>query len=136
MCRANTLVDLAQKVFGETGPSTQKLQQLAAKAKDEQLAGIPQKYWEAVRALPKVSREPYLIYSLRILTPLQVIKSRNQAAHESEIEFARLLVLEVYKDEYHFWKDAFPLLYDGSIEEVAARKEESDIWDSLKQSRD
>jgi hypothetical protein len=41
-------------------------------------------------------------------------------AHESEAEFAKLL-LSGYKTEYDFWKDAFPLLYNGTVEEVAAR---------------
>ena len=34
-------------------------------------------------------------------------------------EFAELLLREDYKDEYNLWKDAFPLLYGGTVEEVA-----------------
>lgn len=121
-------MDLAKKVFGKAGSSTHKLQQLAASADDKQLAVIPHKYWKAVRSLSKVDKTLfYLLFTM--LTLLQAIEYRNEAAHESEIEFARLLILEGYKDEYHFWKDAFPLLYGGSIEEVAARKI-INVWDS------
>lgn len=41
-------------------------------------------------------------------------------AHESEAEFAKLLLSD-YKTKYDFQKDAFPLLYNGTIEEAAAR---------------
>jgi hypothetical protein len=51
-------------------------------------------------------------------------------AHETEEEFAKLL-LEYDETEYNFWKEAFPLLYDGSIEEVAARETRDDMYKSL-----
>jgi hypothetical protein len=43
-------------------------------------------------------------------------------AYEYEMDFVRPLFLEDAKTEYDFWKEAFPLLYNGSIEEVAARE--------------
>lgn len=43
-------------------------------------------------------------------------------AHETGVEFARLLLVQDDKTEYDFWKEAFVLLYNGTIEEVAARE--------------
>jgi hypothetical protein len=42
-------------------------------------------------------------------------------AHEPEIELAKLLLSEDDKTEYDFWKEAFPLLFNGSIEEVGIK---------------
>jgi hypothetical protein len=45
MCAANTLIDLAKKIFPkDAGSSTHRLQQLAANADDKQLAGVPRLY--------------------------------------------------------------------------------------------
>lgn len=51
---------------------------------------------------------------------------RNEAAHESEVEFANLLLSMKDRDKCHFWQDAFTLLYGGTIEEVAARDKKFD----------
>jgi hypothetical protein len=40
--------------------------------------------------------------------------------------FARLLLSDEYRDtcEFEHWKDMFPLLYNGSVEEVAEKEVE------------
>ena len=47
-------------------------------------------------------------------------------AHESSIEFAQLLLSPSYwqTPTYELWKDVFPPLYHGSVEEVAERVDE------------
>jgi hypothetical protein len=52
-------------------------------------------------------------------------------ARESEVEFAKLLLLHEDKNQYHFWKEAFPILYNGSIEEVSQRDTLNDLLNSL-----
>lgn len=71
MCQTNSVLDLAKKAFPkDAGSSIYTLQQLAADADDKQLAGIPAKYWKAVRLLPKVCEKLCLIYYLHMLTLL------------------------------------------------------------------
>jgi hypothetical protein len=68
MCQTNSVLDLAKKAFPkDAGSSIYTLQQLAADANDKQLAGIPAKYWKAVRSLPNVCKELCLIYCLHML---------------------------------------------------------------------
>lgn len=45
--------------------------------------------------------------------------------HESEVEFARMLLsTDLYEtEEYYKWGGLFPYTYGGSVEEVAARDE-------------
>jgi hypothetical protein len=47
-------------------------------------------------------------------------------AHESSIDFAQLLLSPSFRQThtYELWKDVFPLLYNGSVEEVAQRADE------------
>ena len=49
---------------------------------------------------------------------------RNRYAHESEIEFARLL-LQCHSDEqndkYSIWSKVFPWLYGDTVEAIAAK---------------
>jgi hypothetical protein len=71
MCQTNSVLDLAKKAFSkDAGSSTHRLQQLAVDADSKQLAGIPTKYWNIVRSLPKVSKGPFSIYHQHILTLL------------------------------------------------------------------
>jgi len=48
------------------------------------------------------------------------------SAHESSIYFASLLLSPIFRrsDTYELWKDIFPLLYGGTVEEVAQRGDE------------
>lgn len=71
-----------------------------------------------MRSLTVVCKKVYFIYCL--LTIVQVMQCRNADAHESSVDFARLL-LSQDTNTYEFWKDAFPILYHGTVEEVAAR---------------
>lgn len=50
---------------------------------------------------------------------------RNASAHESEVEFARMLLsTDLYEtEEYYKWAGLFPYTYGGSVEEIAARDE-------------
>jgi hypothetical protein len=61
---ANTIIAMARLVFGQNGSSTHELQQLAAKADNKQLNGIPSKYWKSLRSLSKVCKELCFIYRL------------------------------------------------------------------------
>ena len=47
-------------------------------------------------------------------------------AHETSSDFAQLLLSPSFRQthKYEFWKDVFPLLYHGSVEEVAQRVDE------------
>lgn len=59
---------------------------------------------------------------------LQYVDARNQQAHETSEDFARLLLnLQVEQTNiFDQWKDIFPLLYGGSVEELAARRAEKE----------
>lgn len=56
-----------------------------------------------------------------------MIEARNQLAHENEVEFAKLLLEDQYKDGniFHFWKDIFPVVWGQTIGQLAAKKTES-----------
>ena len=49
--------------------------------------------------------------------------------HESSVEFARLLLSEDIQNThaYELWKDVFPLLYHGSVEQVAQRNDDMEM---------
>lgn len=58
-----------------------------------------------------------------LLTIVQ-IQCGSETTLEFDFEakhFATLLGFEGYETKHNFWKEAFPLLYGGSVEEVAAR---------------
>ena len=57
-----------------------------------------------------------------------MIGARNQLAHENEVEFAKLLLEDQYKDQniFHLWKDIFPLVWGQTIEQLAAKETESE----------
>jgi hypothetical protein len=109
----NYTVDMAKLVFRDGCSSTQQLQRMAANADSGQLSRIPSKYWKPLRSLSRF------------------ITSRNEMAYESEVEFAKLLLLDEDKNKYNFWKEAFPILYNGSIEEVSQRETLYDWLNSL-----
>ena len=54
-----------------------------------------------------------------------MIERRNASAHESSIQFAQLLLSKSIQNThlYELWKDVFPLLYDGTVEQVAQKDE-------------
>ncbi|KIM98795.1 hypothetical protein OIDMADRAFT_146499 [Oidiodendron maius Zn] len=111
------LVDMAKLVFGDGSSSTQRLQQLAANANNKQLSGISSKYWRYLRSFPKF------------------IQNRNEMANKSdksEVEFAGFLLAVDDKSNCDFWKEPLPLLYNGSIEKVAARESRRNMLKSLR----
>ena len=57
---------------------------------------------------------------------IQYVENRNKSAHESQADFARLLLSKNYRNThiYETWKDIFPLLYGGIIDKVAGEKDE------------
>jgi hypothetical protein len=119
--KGNAVLDLAKLLnkgsLNQEG-STTYLQQLATNATEKQLikAGIPKKYWRIVKNLPVVCKEFLFIY--RLLTRVLFITARNKSAHESEIDFARPLISEgPDAHNYQFWKEIFPPLYGGSVEQ-------------------
>lgn len=91
-------------------PAKSSLQQKVSSASDDQLrkASIPTKYWPFLRNMSKYVQE------------------RTSAAHDSAEEFAMLLLSlkRTHPDIYYKWADAFPLAFDGTVEELAKRGED------------
>ncbi|KZF23013.1 hypothetical protein L228DRAFT_283072 [Xylona heveae TC161] len=60
----------------------------------------------------------------------RIIRERNQAAHDTTVSFARLLMAEEERDpeavEYELWADLFLFLQGKTIPEVAAEEEEEE----------
>lgn len=56
------------------------------------------------------------------------MKARNVVAHESASSFAQLLLSDDFKDSdaYHQWVDAFQIVYNATIEELASQQEDTD----------
>ena len=69
----------------------------------------------------------------KLIDKLQLIKKRNSIAHETEISFAKLLMLPEHIDSpmYHFWGPLFVFCYGKSIEELADEEESDDDCQSL-----
>jgi hypothetical protein len=106
----NCLYDLAKLIFPSL-KSDASIQQLATKVTGKQLtkANIPAKYWPLIKDLPKC------------------IAVRNDA-HASAGEFAELLISlkKSHRSVYETWAPAFPVVYGGTVEEVAEREMEQD----------
>jgi hypothetical protein len=54
------------------------------------------------------------------------VQERNSAAHDSAEEFAVLLLSlkRTHPNVYYKWADAFPLVYDRTVEDLAKRAED------------
>lgn len=57
------------------------------------------------------------------------MEHRNEAAHESAEVFADLLTSEMYHDTtlYLKWKDAFPVVYGATVEDLARQYQEREL---------
>jgi hypothetical protein len=69
----------------------------------------------------------------KLTDKLQLLKKRNLIAHETEVPFAKLLMLSKHFDGpmYHFWGPLFVFCYGKSIEELAIKEEDYDACRSL-----
>ena len=69
----------------------------------------------------------------KLTDKLQLIKMRYIIAHETEVSFAKLLMWPEHFDSpmYHFWEPLFVFCYGKSIEELANKEENYDIYQSF-----
>ncbi|KAK2759481.1 hypothetical protein FQN54_002959 [Arachnomyces sp. PD_36] len=92
--------------------------------------GIHLKYHDELRRLPKVCPTLKIIghYSTRLANFNQRIAERNAAAHDTEYEFAELLLSTRNKDpgRYEFWSGLYPFCFGKTVEEIAAQGNEAD----------
>ncbi|KAN0068068.1 hypothetical protein V8E54_002083 [Elaphomyces granulatus] len=106
----NMLIALGKLAFPKvtTNPTTHRLQQrLQSATVDQELAAanIPSKYWPYLKNISKY------------------IAERNTSAHDTGEGFASLLLSmkESRPSAYFQWADAFPLVYGGTVTELAEK---------------
>lgn len=94
------------QAFATNMPDTKKSQR-----KWEQDTGLDHKYIKTVKNLAKYQ------------------KQRNKAAHETEYEFARLLLSDRYRDQHahHHYGPVFKFVYNISVEDAAKVEREEDF---------
>ncbi|KAL8792461.1 MAG: hypothetical protein Q9195_004917 [Heterodermia aff. obscurata] len=93
---------------GRKSHSTIELERFSSSVTSEMLdrANIPIKFLFLVQKLPLLNRH------------------RNQIAHESQNELARLLMKPCQHDNFERFQELFPILYGATIQEIAAEPNE------------
>ena len=144
--RANTLVDLVEKVFmdlkldypgklDEVKDTKKTKTALAALSLNQRQLELffgdkgktlgPQ-YFKVLQNITKVrqsnnhSTSKYLHLDQILISILQYIDGRNESAHPTSTEFALLLNSVWYNKtgEYYKWANLFPYVYGKSVEEI------------------
>ena len=57
----------------------------------------------------------------------QLNRHRNQIAHESQSELARLLLKPSQHENFERFRELFPILYGSSVQDLAAQPNEYEI---------